>query len=100
MTQRGNQLRGHFMNDNPTIRSRGFTLIAALMLLLLMSGLAIGLLSMVNTEQRAGGNDVENSLSFRGAEAGIESMTSSVAAQFNSMQAPTAADISALSLNQ
>jgi len=86
--------------DNVTLRSRGFTLIASLMLLLLMSGLAIGLLSMVNTEQRAGGNDVENSLSFRGAEAGIESMTSSVAAQFSTMQAPSAATIAALSLNQ
>jgi hypothetical protein len=85
---------------NIKLRSKGFTLIAALLLLILMSGMAIGLLMMVNTEQRAGGNDVENSLAYRGAEAGIESMTSSVAAQFGAMQAPTAAQISALALAQ
>lgn len=82
------------------LSSRGFTLIAALLMLLLMSGLAIGLLMMVNTEQRAGGNDVENSLAFRGAEAGVESMTSSIAAQFSAMQAPSAAAIDALNVNQ
>src|ERR1043165_10019610 len=82
------------------LTSRGFTLIAALLLLILMSGLAIGLLMMVNTEQRAGGNDVENSLAYRGAEAGIESMTSSVAGTFNNLQSPTAAAIDALNVNQ
>src|ERR1051326_542577 len=95
----GNSYGGDSMKNN-NLRSRGFTLIAALLLLILMSGMAIGLLMMVNTEQRAGGNDVENSLAYRGTEAGIESMTSSVAAQFSSMQAPTAAQISGLSVNQ
>ena len=80
--------------------SRGFTLVAALMLLLLMSGLAIGLMMMVNTEQRAGNNDVQNSLAYRGAEAGIEQMTSSIAQQFLNIQAPNAAAIAALSVNQ
>ena len=37
-------------------RARGFTLIASLLLLLLMSGLAVGLMMMVNTEARVGGN--------------------------------------------
>lgn len=80
--------------------SRGFTLIASLLMLLLMSGLAIGLLMMVNTEQRAGGNDAENSLAYRGAEAGIEQMTSNIAQQFNNIQAPTPAAIAGLSVNQ
>jgi len=35
--------------------SRGFTLIASLMLMLIMSGVAIGLLMMVNTEGKVGG---------------------------------------------
>jgi hypothetical protein len=78
----------------------GFTLVAALMMLLLMSGLAIGLMMMVNTEQRAGNNDVQNSLAYRGAEAGIEQMTSSVAQQFLNIQAPNAAAIAGLSVNQ
>jgi hypothetical protein len=85
---------------NNNLRSRGFTLIAALLLLILMSGMAIGLLMMVNTEQRAGGNDVENSLAYRGAEAGIESMTSSVAATFNTIQAPSATAIDTMTLVQ
>ncbi len=91
---------GSHVMKNTKLRSRGFTLIAALLMLILMSGLAVGLLMMVNTEQRAGSNDVENSLSYRGAEAGIEAMTSSVAGGFSTMQAPTAAQISALAVNQ
>jgi hypothetical protein len=82
------------------LRAGGFTLIAALMLMLLMSGLAIGLLMMVNTEQRAGGNDLENSLAYRGAEAGIEQMTSNIAQQFSAIQVPNAAAIAGLSVTQ
>jgi hypothetical protein len=77
--------------------SRGFTLIASLLLLLLMSGISIGLLMMVQTEGRAGGNDVENSLAYRGAEGAIENMTSSLASAFQNIQAPQASDITGLS---
>jgi hypothetical protein len=77
--------------------SRGFTLIASLLLLLLMSGISIGLLMMVQTEGRAGGNDVENSLAYRGAEGAIENMTSSLAATFQNIQSPQASDITSLS---
>ena len=77
--------------------SQGFTLIASLLLLLLMTGISIGLLMMVQTEGRAGGNDVENSLAYRGAEGAIENMTSSLAATFQNIQAPQASDITGLS---
>ncbi len=77
--------------------SRGFTLIASLLLLLLMTGLSIGLLMMVQTEGRAGNNDVENSLAYRGAEGAIENMTSSLAAAFQNIQSPQASDITSLS---
>lgn len=77
--------------------SNGFTLIASLLLLLLMTGISIGLLMMVQTEGRAGTNDVENSLAYRGAEGGIENMTSSLAAAFQNIQAPQASDITNLS---
>jgi hypothetical protein len=76
---------------------RGFTLIASLLLLLLMTGISVGLLMMVQTEGRAGTNDVENSLAYRGAEGGIENMTSSLAATFQNIQAPKASDITSLS---
>ncbi len=77
--------------------SRGFTLIASLMLMLIMSGVAIGLLMMVNTEGKVGGQDVQNNLAFHAAEGGIEHMTSDLANMFQNIQSPTAAEIAALS---
>ncbi len=77
--------------------SRGFTLIAALLLMLLLSGVAISLLMMVSTEQRVGANDLSNNHVYRSAEGAIEKMTSDVAATFKNIQSPTAAQICALS---
>ena len=82
---------------NINFRSRGFTLIAALLLLLLMSGLAIGLLMTVNTEGRVGGNDMEHNVAFHAAEGGIENMTSALANTFQNIQSPTVGQITALS---
>ena len=82
---------------NVNFRSRGFTLIAALLLLMLMSGIAIGLLMTVNTEGRVGGNDLEHNVAYHAAEGGIETMTSTLANTFQNIQAPTVADITALS---
>src|SRR5579863_5066385 len=77
--------------------SRGFTLIASLMLMLIMSGVAIGLLMMVNTEGKVGGQDVQNNLAFHAAEGGIEHMTSDLANMFQNIESPTAAEITGLS---
>ncbi len=84
---------------NAKFGSRGFTLIASLLLLLLMSGFALGLLMMVNTEQRVGGFDLNNTYTYHAAEGAIEKQTSDLAATFKSIQAPTAAQICALSAN-
>ena len=78
-------------------KMRGFTLIATLMLLLIMSGIAIGLLMMVNTEGKVGNQDTQNNLAFHAAEGGIEHMTSDLANMFQNVEAPTAAQIVALS---
>lgn len=83
-----------------TLGSRGFTLIASLLMLLLLSGIAIGLLMMVNTEGKVGGADVQNNLAYHNAEGGIEQMTADLAATFQSAQAPQASDICALSAHQ
>ena len=83
------------MDRNKT-GAQGFTLIAALLLLLLMSGIAIGLLMTVNTESRVGGNDLEHNISYHAAEGGIENMTSALANMFQNIQAPTVNEISAL----
>ena len=77
--------------------SRGFTLIAALLLTLLLSGFAITLMMMVNTEQRAGGADLSNNYTYRAAEGAMEKMTSDLANTFQNIQAPTAAQICAVS---
>jgi hypothetical protein len=73
--------------------SRGFTLIASLLLMLLLSGVAVSLLMMVNTEQRAGNADLSNSYTYRSAEGGMEKMTSDLANVFKSIQSPTSGEI-------
>jgi len=82
------------------VRSKGFTLIASLMILLLLSGIAIGLMMMVNTEGKVGSADVQNNVAYHNAEGGIEQMTSDLAAMFQSVQAPNPAQICALSAHQ
>jgi len=84
---------------NTKFGARGFTLIASLLLILLMSGFALGLLIMVNTEQRVGGYDMNNTYTFHATEGAIEKMTSDLASTFKSIQAPSAAQICALSAN-
>jgi hypothetical protein len=79
--------------------SRGFTLIASLLLMLLLSGFAITLLMMVNTEQKVGAADLSNNYTYRSTEGAMEKMTSDLANTFKSIQAPSAAQICALSSN-
>ncbi len=73
--------------------SKGFTLIASLLLLLLLSGFAVALLMMVNTEQRAGGYDLNNTYTYRAGEGAMEKMTSDLAATFASIQSPQNTDV-------
>src|SRR5579863_9321173 len=77
--------------------SRGFTLIASMMLLVIMTGIAIALMMMVNTEGKVGGQDTQNSLAFHAAEGGIEHMTSDLANMFQNIESPTVNDIEGLS---
>ena len=76
--------------------SKGFTLIAALLLTILLSGVAVGLLFMVSNETRMGGNDLEGNLAYYGAEAGIENLTSQISQLYQSSQSPDAASLNAL----
>src|SRR5581483_7633289 len=79
------------------ISQSGFTLIASLLMLLIMSGMAVGILLMVNTEQKAGLNDVQSTVAYRAAEGAIEKMTSDLSDTFSQIQAPVASDITTLS---
>ncbi len=76
--------------------SRGFTLIAALLILVLLSGVAAGLLFMVTSESKMGGNDLEANLAYYGAESGMEKLTSDLAALYIQYQVPKNPQIQAL----
>ena len=69
-------------------RSRGFTLIAALLVMVLLSGVAVGLLFLVTNESRIGGNDLEENLAYYGAESGMEKLTSDLSSLYSQYQAP------------
>jgi hypothetical protein len=73
--------------------SQGFTLIASLLLLLLLSGVAIGLMMMVNTEGKVGSTDLQNNAAYHSAEGGVEKMTADLAATFQNAQSPSASQI-------
>src|SRR5215467_7189422 len=79
--------------------SRGFTLIAALLILVLLSGVAAGLLYMVTSEAKMGGNDLEANLAFYGAESGMEKLTTDLSALYSTYMIPTNAQIQALKNN-
>jgi hypothetical protein len=80
------------------MNTKGFTLIASLMMLLLLSGIAIGLMMMVSTEGKVGGTDLQNNAAFHSAEGGVEKMTSDLAQTFQNALSPTAAQICDLGL--
>ena len=69
-------------------RGRGFTLIAALLVMVLLSGVAVGLLFLVTNESRIGGNDLEENLAYYGAESGMEKLTSDLSSLYGQYQAP------------
>jgi Tfp pilus assembly protein PilX len=73
--------------------ARGFTLIAALLLMILLSGLAVGLLYMVSNEGRAGGNGLEDNIAYYDAESGMEKLTSDLSSLYQTSAAPSSVQI-------
>jgi Tfp pilus assembly protein PilX len=74
-------------------RASGFTLMAALLILVLLSGVAAGLLFLVADETRMGGNDLEANLAFYGAESGMEKLTADLSALYSQSMSPSNAQI-------
>jgi hypothetical protein len=72
---------------------QGFTLIAALLLMALLSAIAIGLMYLVTNEGHASANEQENNVAFDGAESGVEKLTADLGALYNSSLSPTPAQI-------
>jgi type II secretory pathway pseudopilin PulG len=75
---------------------RGFTLIASLLLLVLLSGLAIGLMYMVNGSQVIGKNDLANNVTYYAATSGMEQLTVSLANLYESNENPTQGDLDSM----
>lgn len=74
-------------------KQQGFTLIAALIIMVLLSGVAVGLLFMVNNEIHMSGNDLEANLAYYGAESGMEKLTTDLSTLYEQNMAPTNAQI-------
>jgi len=62
----------------------------------LLSGVAAGLLFMVTSESKMGGNDMEANLAYYGAESGMEKLTADLAALYTAYQVPKNNQIQAL----
>ena len=98
-------MRTNFMWGNQTImakpqsRSQGFVLIATLLMLFLLSGIAVGVMMLTTSEIRIGSNDKEGNVAYYGAESGMEKLTSDLASLYASQQTPSDADIQALANN-
>jgi Tfp pilus assembly protein PilX len=76
--------------------SRGYALIAVLLLLLILSGLAVSLMYTVNTEQHLQRNDSGQGLAYYSAEAGMEKMMSDLGDLYDADAAPNAAAITGI----
>lgn len=94
------------MRGNKTImakhRSRsqeGFVLIATLLMLFLLSGIAVGVMMMTTSEIHIGSNDKEGNMAYYGSESGMEKLTSDLASLYASQQSPSDVDIQALANN-
>ena len=74
-------------------RERGFTLIAALLMMLLLSAMAVGLIFLVTNEGHASAYEQEGNVAFDGAESGIEKLTADLGALYSNSLSPTPAEI-------
>jgi hypothetical protein len=79
------------------VPERGVALIAALLIMLLMSALMIGFTTVVMTDQRYRGIDKDRTRAFYGAQSGLEKLTADIGTLFLVNVAPTPAQIAALS---
>jgi hypothetical protein len=75
---------------------RGIALIAALMIMLLMSALMIGFTVVVMSDQRYRGIDKDRNRAYYGAQSGLEKLTTDFGNLYLTNVSPTAAQIDAL----
>lgn len=86
-------LNNNELNQNHSPESRGFALLACILLVILLSAISIGLLMMVTSEGKAGGYNAQNTIAYHATEGAIEKMTTDLANSFTNVQAPQPSDI-------
>jgi hypothetical protein len=84
------------MDMSRTNDERGIALIAALMVMLLMSALMIGFTTIVMSDQRFRGIDKDRNRAYYAAQSGLEKLTVDLGNLFLTNVAPTNAQIAAL----
>ena len=82
--------------DHP---SRGFALVTAMLIVMLLSGISVGTVYLVNTQSRLMATDLESTQSCYAAEAAMEKMMVDLSGLYTSQLAPTVADIQALGVD-
>jgi hypothetical protein len=85
------------MSKKARSSSRGFSLVAALLLMLLISALSVALMYSVNTERQISSADQEQNIARYAAEGAMEKMVADVASMYSQVGAPSMANISNLS---
>jgi len=78
----------------------GFALFSALLLLILISGLAIAMILVTTGEQKMNGSDRENTEAYYAAQAAMEKMMADLDSLYAVKQAPTVQDIQNLQNSQ
>src|SRR5260370_7195568 len=73
--------------------AKGYALITSLIILTVTSGLVLGFLAQVNTQQKIGYNDGDYSTAFYAAEAGLEKLNSDLSKLFSQTVYPTPTQI-------
>ena len=77
-------------------QERGIALIAALMIMLLMSALMIGFTTVVMSDQRYRGIDMDRTRAYYGAQSGLEELSTDLGILFLDKVAPTTQEIADL----
>jgi hypothetical protein len=88
------------VSENSRVRSRGFALISALLILILLSALSVALLYKVNYEQKLQRSDTSTNVAYYGAEAGMEKMMADLDALYASEASPDWCSITGLQAAQ
>lgn len=75
---------------------RGVALVAALLVMMMMSAMLVGFMAMVNADQLAGGIERDQTQAYAAAHAGVEKLTADLGQLFAGNFSPSGAQLAAL----